>query len=63
MKNKEPNLNRDREFVVILEGLRSDFRVLSKELFALIEKVDLLSNKVDGIFKRITLLEQTVFNK
>jgi len=38
LKNKEPNLNRDREFSVILEALRSDFRIFGEGLSALREK-------------------------
>ena len=39
MKNKEPNLNREREFTVVLEALHSDFRVFGEGLSALREKV------------------------
>jgi hypothetical protein len=51
LKNKEPSFNREREFSVILEGLRSDFRVYGEGLSDLREKVVKLSDKVDGIFE------------
>ena len=58
MKNKEPNLNRDREFAVILESIHSDFRIFGEGLSAIQEKVGglsgkvgSLSDKVDGIFE------------
>ena len=56
MKNKEPNLNREREFTVVLEALHSDFRVFGEGLSALREKVDGLSEKVGVLTERVDVL-------
>ncbi|MEK6732338.1 MAG: hypothetical protein AABY55_01815 [Candidatus Omnitrophota bacterium] len=60
MKNKEPNLNREREFTVVLEALHSDFRVFGEGLSALREKVGGLSEKVDVLTLMVGILTKRV---
>ena len=40
LKNKKSDLNKDRRFTVLLEALRSEFRIFGESLLALREKVN-----------------------
>ena len=60
MKNKEPSLNREREFTVVLEGLRSDFRIFGESLSALRDKVDGLSDRADMLSEKVSELSYKV---
>ena len=62
MKKKE--FNKDREFSVVLEGLRSDFRIFGEGLTMLREKVgsidgilSILTGKITALELRVTRLE------
>jgi hypothetical protein len=64
MQKKGNEFSKDREFGVILEGLRSDFRAFGDGLKFLDEKLAKLDNRADGIaanqartLERVTTLE------
>ena len=60
MINKGHNLNREREFTVVLESLHSDFRIFGKGLSALRDKVDGLSDRVDMLSEKVSELSYKV---
>lgn len=60
MKNKGQNSNREIEFTVVLEGLRSDFRIFGEGLSALREKVDALWEKVETLEIKVDTLQVKV---
>jgi len=53
MKNSSfdnsPEFSRDREFTVVLEDLRTDFRVFGEGLSLLAQRVDGIDNKIEDV--------------
>jgi len=65
--NNEANVNREREFTVVLEGLRSDFRVFGDGLDILSTKVEVISTKVEvlntnqgRVWEKIVQMESSI---
>lgn len=52
----------DREFAVILEGLRSDFRVFKEGLDLVHHRLDNMEMRMDKLEMRMDKLEQQIYS-
>lgn len=50
-QDNSPEFSRDREFAVVLEGLRSDFRVFGEELVSVKEDLTIVKKDLSALKK------------